>query len=313
MSAATQPVLVARPRPRRGGLLADYSELVKLRVTSLVMMSAWCAFYLAAAKSGVSSLSWPMAHAVFGIGVVAGGTAALNQVIERDADAHMHRTSRRPLPARRMGTLHAFVFGVLGMLGGVAYLAAFSNALTALLALATSAAYLGVYTPLKQVTPLSTFIGAFPGAMPGVLGWTAMRGKLEWEALALFAIVFVWQFPHFHSIAWLYAEDYERAGIRMLPVVERDGRSTVRQIIFYSLLLIPVSTVPVFLHMAGRVYLISAIALSVASLWVGWRLGAPRLAPTDALSKIRARQLLQATIIYLPLLFALMMLNATGA
>ena len=308
MSAATQPLSFTRTGPL--GRLLDYAELVKLRVTSLVMMTAWCGFYLAAARSGVTSLSWTLLHAVLGIGFVAGGTAALNQVMEREADGRMRRTNRRPLPSRRMGVLHAAVFGLLGMLGGVVYLAWTTNPLTALLALATAAAYLGIYTPLKKVSPICTFLGAFPGAMPGVLGWTAAGGALSWEALALFAIVFCWQFPHFFSIAWLYREDYEEASIRMLPVVEPDGRSTARAVVLYSLALIPVSLAPVFLHMAGRIYLAGALLLGVAFLWTGARLAALRLPATSAQSKPRARQLLQASVFYLPLLFALMMLNA---
>lgn len=308
MSAATQPLSLSRSGPL--GRLLDYAELVKVRVTSLVMMTAWCGFYLAAVRSGVTSLSWTLLHAVLGIGLVAGGTAALNQVVERESDGLMRRTSRRPLPARRMGALHAATFGVLTASGGIAYLAWATNPLTALLALATAGAYLGIYTPLKKVSPICTFLGAFPGAMPGVLGWTAAGGKLGWEALALFAIVFCWQFPHFFSIAWLYREDYEEARIRMLPVVEPDGRSTARAVVLYSLALIPVSLAPVFLHMAGRIYFAGALLLGAAFLWAGVRLAALRLPATSPQSKPRARQLLQASVIYLPLLFALMMLNA---
>jgi protoheme IX farnesyltransferase len=308
MSAATQPLSLSRSGPL--GRLLDYAQLVKLRVTSLVMMTAWCGFYLAAAKNGVTSLSWTLLHAVLGIGLVAGGTAAINQVIERETDGLMRRTNRRPLPARRMGVLHAAAFGVLTALSGIVYLAWAANPLTALLAVATAGAYLGIYTPLKKVSPICTFLGAFPGAMPGVLGWTAAGGALGWEALALFAIVFCWQFPHFFSIAWLYREDYEEARIRMLPVVEPDGRSTAREVVLYSLALIPVSLAPVFLHMAGRSYLVGALLLGVAFLWAGVRLAALRLPATSPHSKPRARQLLQASVLYLPLLFALMMLNA---
>src|SRR5262249_53365414 len=156
----------------------DYAELIKLRVTSLVMMTAWCGFYLASSKSGVSSLSWALVHAVLGIGLVAGGTAALNQVMEREADGQMRRTNRRPVPTGRMSIGHAVLFGLTGMLGGVIYLAWMTTPLTALLTLATSAAYLGVYTPLKKISPICTFLGAFPGAMPPVLGWTAAGGTL---------------------------------------------------------------------------------------------------------------------------------------
>ncbi|HZQ91092.1 MAG TPA: heme o synthase [Terriglobales bacterium] len=291
--------------------IAGYAELTKVRVTSLVMMSAWCGFYLGSLKSGVSSVSWTLVHAVLGIGLVAGGTAALNQVIERDLDALMRRTNRRPLPAGRMSARRAAIFGAATTLLGIAYLALATNALTALLTLATSAAYLGAYTPLKRVSPWCTFVGAFPGAMPPVLGWTAARGWLGWEPLALFAILWVWQFPHFHSIAWLYREDYERARIRMLPVVEHDGRSTAREIILYSLLLIPVSVAPSLLGMSGWIYAGGALALSGIFFWTGARLAALKATPAEPHSKTRARHVLQASVFYLPLLFGLLMLSAT--
>ncbi|MBI2677390.1 MAG: protoheme IX farnesyltransferase [Candidatus Koribacter versatilis] len=306
MSAAPQVVAVARPQ----SLGKDFAELFKARVTSLVMMTAWCGCYMAAIKSGVSSLSLDSLHAVLGIGLVAGGTAALNEVIERDADALMLRTNRRPLPMKSMALWQALALGLAATIGGVAYLALASNMLTAALALATSAVYLGVYTPLKKVSPISTFLGAFPGAMPGLLGWTALRGKLEWQAFALFAVVWVWQFPHFHSIAWLYSEDYRRAGIRMLPVVDETGRKTVHQSIAYAALLIPVTLAPALFGMSGRVYLVGAFVLGVAQLWMATRLGRGRLAPADPHSKAAARQLLLATVLYLPALFALMMFDA---
>jgi heme o synthase len=301
-------IAVARPRPV--ALVTDFAELFKARVTSLVMMTAWCGCYLAAVKSDASSLTWACLSAVLGIGLVAGGTAALNEVLEHEADALMLRTNRRPLPMKRMAVWQAAALGLLATLGGVVYLALAANLLTAALAFATSAVYLGVYTPLKKVSPVSTFIGAFPGAMPGLLGWTALRGRLEWEALVLFAIVWVWQFPHFHAIAWLYSEDYRRARIRMLPVIDESGRRTVREVIAYSLLLIPVTLAPAFLGMSGRVYLAGAFLLGLASLWVAARLGRGGLVPSDPHSKAAARQLLLATVLYLPALFALMMLDA---
>ncbi len=242
MSTAIQPLVV----PRNGAmtLLRDYAELTKLRVTTLIIMTAWCGYYFGALKSGVSSFSWGLFHALLGIGLVSGGTAALNEVMEWKTDSHMRRTAQRPIPAGRFGLPHATIVGVLMMLGGALYLALALNPLTGWLALATSAVYLAAYTPLKKIHPICTFVGAFPGAMPGVLGWTAARGRLEWGALVMFAIVFFWQFPHFFSIAWLYRQDYEDGGIRMLPVVEPDGKSTARQILLYSLALIPVSLLP---------------------------------------------------------------------
>lgn len=310
MTTLPQTLPVGVARNRAVALAMDYAELMKARVTSLVMMSAWCGYYLAAVGAGVPRLSWTMFHAVMGIGLVAGGTAALNQVIERKIDAFMKRTARRPLPTGRMSTLHAALVGIVTIVGGLAYLAATTNWTTTFLTAATSATYLGAYTPLKRRSPVCTFIGAFPGAMPAVLGWAAVRPSLGWEPLALFGIMFLWQFPHFHSIAWLYREDYERAGIRMLPVVESDGRSTAREILCYSLLLIPVSMAPTWLHMSGRLYMFGALALGAAFYAFGHRLAALKMAPIEARSKAPARHLLQASVFYLPLLFALMMINA---
>jgi protoheme IX farnesyltransferase len=291
-------------------LLRDFLELTKPRITSLVMMTAWCGFYLAALRAGESSLSWLLLHALVGIGLVAGGTAALNQVLEHRADALMLRTHRRPLPAGRMNVTHAAIYSTVMTLGGVVYLAFATNALTAALAFATAFTYLAGYTPLKKVSPISTFIGAFPGAMPPVLGWAAVSGTVTWEAMTLFAIVFLWQFPHFHSISWLYREDYERAGIRMLPVLDESGRHTAREIVGYSAALVPVSAAPVLLHMSGWIYFSGALALSAAFLWFGVRLAQQHRGPADPRSKSAARHVLQASVIYLPLLFALMMLNA---
>ena len=307
MSTAIQPLVV--PRSSALTLARDYTELTKLRVTTLIIMTAWCGYYFGALKSGVSSVSWSLFHTLLGIGLVSGGAAALNEVMEWDTDSRMRRTAQRPIPAGRMGFLHATLVGVLMTLGGALYLGWALNPLTAWLALATSAVYLGAYTPLKKVRPICTFVGAFPGAMPGVLGWTAARGRLEWGALVMFAIVFFWQFPHFYSIAWLYRQDYEDGGIRMLPVVEPDGKSTGRQILLYSVALIPISLLPTFLGMSGRLYLAGALVLGIALLYCGWRLATLKAAPSTAQSKQRARQLLQATVLYLPLLFALMMLN----
>jgi protoheme IX farnesyltransferase len=311
MSTASQPL--ALPRHSFVTLAMDYVALIKLRVTTLIIMTAWCGYYFGALKSGVSSLSWGLFHALAGIGLVAAGTAALNEVMEYEIDGRMRRTANRPMPSGRMSPLHGTIAGVAMTLGGVLYLGFALNALTGWLGLATSVVYLAAYTPLKKIHPICTFVGAIPGAMPGVLGWTAARGQLEWGALVMFAIVFFWQFPHFFSIAWLYREDYESGGIRMLPVVEPDGKSTARQILVYSLLLIPISLLPSFLGMSGRIYLIGALLLSSVLFYVSLRLATFELAPNTARSKQRARQLLQATVFYLPLLFALMMLNTVSA
>lgn len=308
MSSISQPL--AAPRSGFASLMRDYAELTKLRVTTLIVMTAWTGFYFGAVKSGVSSLSWTMFNALLGIGLVSGGTAAFNEVIEREVDARMRRTALRPLPAKRMSLLHASITAAAMILGGTAYLWATTNVLCALLTFATAALYLGAYTPLKRVSPICTFVGAFPGAMPPLLGWVAIRNHIDWEGILLFTIVFLWQFPHFYSIAWLYREDYERADIRMLPVVFADGRSTAREIMMYSLALIPVSMMPAAVGMTGRIYLFGSLLLGVALFYVGRRLAAKKLPANSPISKAPARQLLQATVFYLPLLFALMMLNA---
>jgi len=303
-------VAVTGLRTRAGSLIHDYAELTKLRVTTLIMMTAWCGYFFGAHKAGSPWLSFGLLHALLGIGLVSSGTAALNEVMEHDVDGNMRRTALRPIPAGRMSLVHAMMVGSLMSIGGSFYLAIFTNPLTGLLTFLTSVVYLAAYTPLKRVSPICTFVGAFPGAMPGVLGWTAVRGRLEWETLILFAILFVWQFPHFFSIAWLYREDYEKGGVRMLPVVEDDGRSTARRILAYSVALIPVSLLPSYMGMAGRIYLVGALVLGLAMLYFGIRLAFLNLPLAAARSKMRARHVLQATVIYLPLLFALMMINA---
>jgi heme o synthase len=310
MSIATQPLAIPRGPLT---LVRDYAELTKLRVTTLVVMTAWCGYYFGAIRAGISSLSWGLFHTLLGVGLVAGGTAALNEVMESDVDRQMRRTAGRPLPTGRMSMRHALLSGIVMALGGALYLSLALNPLTGLLSVATAAVYLGAYTPLKKIHPICTFVGAFPGAMPGVLGWTAARGRLEWGALAMFAIVFFWQFPHFFSIAWLYREDYAAGKIRMLPVVEVDGRSTARQIIFYSVALIPVTLLPTFLGMAGTFYAACAVLLDLAMLYFGVRLAYLKAPITAAISKQRARQLLQATVFYLPILFLAMMLNSISS
>src|SRR3984957_20157630 len=301
---------LALPRNQIRSLLRDYAELTKLRVTSLIVMTAWCGYFFGAHRAGISWISWGLFHSLFGIGLVSSGTAALNEVMEHEVDAHMARTAQRPLPAGRMSKFHATAVGLIAAIGGSLYLAVFTNPFTVLLTFLTSVVYLAAYTPLKRVSPICTFVGAFPGAMPGVLGWTAVRGRLEWGTLVLFAILFVWQFPHFFSIAWLYREDYAAGGIRMLPVVEEDGRSTAHRILAYSIILIPLSVLPGVFGMAGKIYMVGAMVLGIALFYFGARLAFLKMPVNNARSKMLARHLLQATVIYLPLLFALMMSNS---
>ncbi len=291
-------------------LLRDYAELTKARITTLIVLTAWCGYFFGAHRMGVSPWSLGLLHALLGVALVSSGTAALNEVLESGVDARMRRTALRPLPAGRMTKAHAAIVGLALTLGGSAYLAISANLLTGLLVFLTSLVYLAAYTPLKKVSPVCTFVGAFPGAMPVVLGWTAVRGRVEVETVILFAIMFVWQFPHFLSIAWLYREDYAQGDIRMLPVVDSDGKSTVWRILAYSGALIPVSILPVAMGMAGRVYLVGAILMGAALFRVSMGMAHPQLPATAAASKPSARRLLQATIIYLPALFALMMVNA---
>jgi len=308
MAAISQTIV--QPANRIASLLRDYAELTKARITALILATAWSGYFFGAHKSGASALSAGLIHALFGIGLVSSGTAALNEVLESAVDARMRRTAQRPLPSGRMTRQHAAVVGLVLTLGGSLYLAKFSNPLTGLLALLTALVYLAAYTPLKRISPICTFVGAFPGAMPVLLGWAAAQGRVGIETVVLFAIMFVWQFPHFLSIAWLYREDYERGEIRMLPVVEADGRSTIWRILAYSGALIPVSILPTMMGMAGRVYLVGAVLMGAALFQVSLGMAYPKLSATTAASKPPARRLLRATILYLPLLFALMMANS---
>jgi protoheme IX farnesyltransferase len=292
------------------GRLRDYAELTKARITTLIVLTTWCGYFFGAHRMGISSWSVGLFHALFGVALVSSGTAALNEVLESSVDARMRRTAMRPLPAGRMSRAHAATVGLALTLGGSVYLAIYSNLLTGLLAFLTALVYLAAYTPLKKVSPVCTFVGAFPGAMPVALGWAAARGRLEVETLLLFAIMFVWQFPHFLSIAWLYREDYAQGDIRMLPVVDSDGKSTVWRILAYSGALIPISVLPVAWGMAGRVYLVGALLMGAALFRVSVGIAYPQLPATAAASKPLARRLLRATILYLPALFALMMANS---
>jgi protoheme IX farnesyltransferase len=292
-------------------LLRDYAKLTKVRVTTLVVVTAWCGYFFGQHKSGLPVLSLNLLWALAGIGMVSAGTACMNEIIERKTDALMRRTALRPLVTHSMGLGHAIVVWAVLTASGATLLALKLNLLTALLSLLTAATYLLIYTPLKKISPLCTFVGAFPGAMPGVLGWTAARGRLDYETFVLFAIVFFWQFPHFHAIALLYRDDYAKAGIRMLPVVESDGRSTARQILMYGAALLPTTLAPTMMGMAGLTYFIGASALGLALFYFCARIWSECPPPSEPRCKTLARALLKASVTYLPLLFALMMLNST--
>jgi protoheme IX farnesyltransferase len=293
--AATEVFMPLGTRAR----LSAYVELTKPRITSLIVLTAAAGFGLGSPGTLNYGL---LIHAMIGIALLSSGIGTLNQFIERDLDGLMRRTADRPLPSGRLLPFEALWFGVLLTAGAEMYLAAFVNVLSAMLGLAVIAGYLFLYTPLKTRSTLSTAVGAFPGAMPPLIGWTAARGKIDVAACVLFAILFLWQFPHFLAIAWMYREDYGRAGIRMLPVVEPSGRITGQQIVAYSIMLVPVSLLPTLLGISGRFYFVAALTLGLLFLATGIR---------AALSKSNrhARQLLLASVFYLPLLFGVMVLN----
>lgn len=277
--------------------IADYVQLTKPRLTSLVVVTTLVGFIEGA--RGPVDLAL-LAHTVGGTFLVAAAAAALNQVAERGVDAAMRRTARRPLPAGRLSPAQALVFGALLLIAGTAWLAAFANPLASGLAVLTAACYLLAYTPLKRVTSLATVIGAIPGAIPPMIGWAAARGSVDAGAWVLFAIVFFWQMPHFLAIATLYRQDYAAGGIRVLSVVDPGGASTGRQSLLYALALVPVSLLPAFLGMAGPWYFAGALLLSAGYVGATVRL---MLAPGDL---GRARRLFRLSLAYLPLLLLLL-------
>ncbi|MGH9714109.1 MAG: heme o synthase [Candidatus Acidiferrales bacterium] len=276
-----------------------YVVLTKPDVTFLVVITTVAGFYLGSR----GPLNWSLLmHTLFGTLLVAGGTAALNQYFERRMDALMRRTAARPLPAGLLQPREVLIFGVVTIVLGSAWLALAVNALAAFLALATTLLYLGLYTPLKTRTTLATAVGAFPGALPPLIGWAAVRGSLSIEAWILFAILFFWQFPHFFAIAWMYREDYARAGIRMLPVVDRTGDATFRQIVAMSAILVPVSLLPSVVGMVGILYFFGALVLGMILLQVSLWASRDR-------TNIRAKWLMHATVAHIPLLLGLMILD----
>ena len=247
---------IAVPR----GAAADYVELVKPRITLMVMLTALVGFVMASR----GAVDFPaMAAALAGTGLVAAGASTLNMLLERRTDGLMLRTRNRPLPGRRLRPVEALVWGGILTATGLAFLAWRSGPLAAMVAAVTWASYLFLYTPLKTRTSLSTIVGAFPGALPPVIGWAAARGRLDGGAFVLFAILFLWQIPHFLAIAWIYREDYARGGLPMLPVVDPEGIVTGRQAVANALALTIVSVAPAFGGMAGRIYLTGALLLGV--------------------------------------------------
>ena len=299
MSELTQVREVGEEVERVAGSWSDYVELTKPRVTSLVVATTAFGFYLGS-RGAVDPIL--LFHTLLGTTMVASGTSAYNMYLERDSDARMQRTRRRPLPDGRLRPVQALAFATLMSVAGILYLAAFVNLLTSLLAIATLASYIFLYTPMKRWSALCTLVGAIPGALPPLGGWAAATGDLSAGGWSLFAILFLWQLPHSLAIAWMYRDDYERGGFRVLPVVDPDGGSTVRQIVANALALIPVSLTPVLLGVAGIWYFYGALLLGVA-------LAACCLQLARTRSRAHARGVLLASVVYLPVLLFLMALN----
>jgi protoheme IX farnesyltransferase len=292
------PAAVSIPLAAMSGRPADFLALTKPRLNFLVVATAMAGFYLGSERFDLP----PLFHTVVGTALVAGGASAFNQVAERKVDGLMRRTRMRPLPDGRLRSSTASLFALALSGLGLAELALGVNLLAAGVALATLLTYALVYTPLKRRTSLSTLIGGIPGALPAVIGWAAARGTLSVEAWALFAIVFLWQTPHFLAIAWLCRDDYARAGLPVLPVVEPDGRSTANAVLLYSAVLVPMSLVPTLVGLAGGVYFAGATVLGIAFLALGIRFARRRCNAT-------ARALFLGSISYLPLLWGLMLAN----
>jgi heme o synthase len=276
-----------------------YIALTKPDVTFLVVITTVAGFYLGSR----GPLDWPLLlHTLGGTLLVAAGTAALNQYIEREMDSVMRRTAARPLPSGTLQPREVLIFGVTSIVLGAAWLLLAVNWLAALVAVATSVLYLGLYTPLKTRTTLSTAVGAIPGALPPLIGWAAARGSVSLGGWVLVAILFFWQFPHFMAIAWMYREDYARAGIQMLPVVDKNGDATFRQIITTSAILVWVSALPSVVGMAGIGYFFGALVLGMILLQVG-------LWANRSRTNLRAKWLMHATVAHIPILLAWLVLD----
>ncbi len=280
--------------------IADYWDLTKPGITFLVVITSLAAFYIA--SHGSPNIMMLM-HALLGIACISGGGGALNHYVERERDKVMNRTRNRPIPSGRVQPQEALILGIGLSVLGIVYLVVAVNTITAVLGSLTLSGYIAVYTPLKRVSPHSTIIGAFPGAMPPVLGWTAVTGSISLEALLLFAIVFFWQMPHFLGIAWMYRKDYERGGFPMLPVVAPDGISTMRMIVIYCTGLIPVTLLPTILGLAGYIYFFIALLCGLAFLYFSVRVA---LESTNT----NAKYLVLASVFHLPIVMTFLMIDA---
>ena len=319
------PIAIAEstlPAPVKAGastrtpsLLAAYATLFKLRVSVMVLITAAAGLYLGDLRSNISPFHISSVYALAGIALVTAGSSVLNQALERRSDARMPRTAGRPMVTGRIGLVHGLLVGFFTIVFGTWFLTEHTNLLTGTLTLLTATAYVAIYTPLKRITSLNTFIGAFPGALPPLIGWTAARGLIEWPAVARFAVLFVWQFPHFMAIGWLYRDDYRHGGIRLAATqqpIAWAARSTVIQALFYAVLMLPVALWPSLLHITGTPYAIAATLLTLGYLWYTIRFAAILRNPSDPQTRTPARNLLKASVIYLPLLMAAMILDAQG-
>jgi protoheme IX farnesyltransferase len=277
--------------------LGAYIALTKPDVSFLVLMTTGAGFYMGAR----GPMPWlHMLHVIFGTMMIAAGTAALNHYLERESDRFMRRTATRPLPTGQLTPAEALRFGLGLALAGAVDLYSTAGYITCLLGVFTSVSYLLAYTPLKKRTVWATFIGAIPGAIPPMIGWTAATGKLDTGAWLLFAILFLWQFPHFHAISWMYREDYARAGILMLPVVDKEGARTFRQIVLYAASLVAVSLLPAIMGFAGVLYFFGALVTSMGLVQVC-------LWAASAKTNKRAKWLMHATVLHIPILLGLLM------
>jgi protoheme IX farnesyltransferase len=295
------PPAISSAAAAEKSLAVVLSELFKLRLTTLVLLTTLAGFYLGSPGAVSRGL---MCSTLVGAALLAGGASALNQLLEREHDAKMRRTRERPLPSGRLRSQTVFIIGSVCAVGGLAWLALGVNRVTALLGAITLATYVLVYTPLKRVTTLNTAIGAIPGALPPLMGWTAARGEISVAGWSLFAIVCFWQLPHFLAIAWIYRDEYAKAGFVMLPVVDEGGERTGRQAFCHTLGLLAASLAPFLYGLAGPVYLGGAVALGAGFAGCALRFARER-------TPGRARALFYASILYLPILFCLMVLDKT--
>ncbi len=303
--AVAKIALLARVEPRNrtsGRFLADYWALTKPDINLLIAITVFVSFGLARPTTLETFPYALLIHTLLGSMLIASGAGTLNQVIERRFDSQMRRTSRRPLVAGSISPVYVLRFGVLLSLGGAVYLALVVNTLSSLIASLTLVSYLAIYTPLKRRTPLCTLVGALPGAAPPLIGWAAASGSLSREAWLLYAMLFLWQFPHFMAIAWMYREDYDRAGYKVLPRGETRHSLVALQGVIPAFLLVPISLLPALLGDEGRIYFLGAALLGLTFLYYASRLALRR-------SNGIARQLLLASIIYLPSVFLLMLLD----